>query len=254
MEKKEMFEEFKGRVDEILDHYEELERLSFTARLRNGTRFAFDFDIDSFNRNEERGRTRTPSRPVSVFNAVIDIIASVMAICLLIVNVAQSDASAATVLAFTSAIVLFAVSAVYHLFDERMARTVKVLFLVRMGLLSLTFALVSGAVVSLSGGSALLAFPVTLLFASLALFLTSLGTSGGFRAASAVLALMSLAAILFSGSRTGLVILTQALMCLSALVPATLPAQKSRMLDGCRTNGIFLAVALASFFLLTLTL
>ena len=253
MEKKEMFEEFKGRVDEILDHYEELERLSFTARLRNGTRFAFDFDIDSFNRNEERGRTRTPSRPVSVFNAVIDIIASVMAICLLIVNVAHSDASAATVLAFTSAIVLFAVR-VYHLFDERMARTVKVLFLVRMGLLSLTYALVSGAVVSLSGGSALLAFPVTLLFASLALFLTSLGTSGGFRAASAVLALMGLAAILFSGDRTGLVILTQALMCLSALVPASLPAQKSRMLDGCRTNGIFLAVALASFFLLTLTL
>ena len=61
MEKKEMFEEFKGRVDEILDHYEELERLSFTARLRNGTRFAFDFDIDST--SHKATRAPQPSSP-----------------------------------------------------------------------------------------------------------------------------------------------------------------------------------------------
>ena len=42
MNKKEVFESFKSRIEEIVNHYDEVEEIKFYALLKNGTRFKDD--------------------------------------------------------------------------------------------------------------------------------------------------------------------------------------------------------------------
>ena len=75
MEKKEVFSQFKEKVSEITQHYEEIEEMKFDAKLKNGTRFSFTFDSDKFSRKTGEA-DRKKHHPVSVFNAVVDILKS----------------------------------------------------------------------------------------------------------------------------------------------------------------------------------
>ena len=127
MEKKEVFSQFNEKVSEITQHYEEIEEMKFDAKLKNGTHFSFDFNSDKFNR--KTGTEKREHHPVSVFNAVVDILSACTALALMILWF---------VIFFP---IFFITSSVYHFLDEELTRAVKVMFIVRMGLLIASSAL-----------------------------------------------------------------------------------------------------------------
>ncbi len=243
MEKRELFEDFRARIDEIVQHSDEVETLHFSARLRNGTNFSFSFDADRFERdrmNPDGGRLR----PVSVFNSVVDMIGAAIALPLMIVNIASGSSSAFQVLTFTAFFVFFAASAVYHLFDTGMTRTLKVLAAVRTGLLSLSLCLMYTGLSVSRGSGIYIPFTVMLLLAALCIFLTSLATRTAARAAGLVQALIALSALIFMTDRDVNAVMTVALGAAGALIGVFAPEGRHNV----RTLGIFFLVALVSFF------
>ena len=138
MDRRQLFDDFSQRVDQIMEHQDEISLLRFDARLKNGTRFSFDYDSERFDKASRPARPAGGRHPVSVSDAVVDMIASLVTLNLLIVSSARfvtlsEGTFACVLLTYVSFFVFFTTSAVYHLFDEGHARTVKVLSMVRMG-------------------------------------------------------------------------------------------------------------------------
>lgn len=250
MERKEMFEDFSRRVNELLVHSDEIQDLRFNARLKNGTRFSFDYDSDRFSKDEstEKGKLH----PVSVFNAVVDIIAGIMMIVFMIVFLSKGKSSnamvAAVTVSFVSFFLFFCVSAVYHLFDEGRKRTLHVLFQIRNTLLAISSALMCFCVTLSSAGlPMMMTLPVLLLFAALSVFFSSLGTKTGFRASGLTLTLMAFVSFAISGMKTEN-ILSLAFLAFSTALPAVLPSSWTKT----RTLGIFYLVTVSGWLQLVL--
>ena len=252
MDRRQLFDDFSQRVDQIMEHQDEISLLRFDARLKNGTRFSFDYDSERFDKASRPARPAGGRHPVSVFDAVVDMIASLVTLNLLIVSGARfvalsGGAFACVLLTHVSFFVFFSTSAVYHLFDESHARTVKVLSMVRMGLLSLSVMLITDSMCLVCGRSSMLTFPVQLFIAALSVFFTSLSTRGGFRAASLAHCLAYLASLAFmEPDAYGVTVVVLGVV--SGLVPALVPTSGSRIVRAGRTIGLFHLVTVIAFF------
>lgn len=251
MERGQLFDDFKGRVDEIMEHQDEISVLRFDARLKNGTRFSFDYDSERFEKAARADGQPRHRHPVSVFNAVLDIIAAMVAMNLMIVAGARAHgisdgAYACLLLTFISFFAMFTVSAVYHLFDEGHARTVRVLYSVRMALLAICVMLLADSMCLIGTQGSMLTFPVQLFLAALSVFLTSLSTKGGSRAASLMTSIAYLVSCAFVDLDVGTITVI-ALGTLSGMVPALVPSSSTRM-RAAGTTGLFHLVTLIAFF------
>lgn len=246
MEKKEVFSQFNEKVSEITQHYEEIEEMKFDAKLKNGTHFSFDFNSDKFNR--KTGTEKREHHPVSVFNAVVDILSACTALALMILWFVHSAAfPAAQRICFTLAFIFFPVffitSSVYHFLDEELTRAVKVMFIVRMGLLIASSALLCSAFCLYRG------FLYTLIYltlAALSLMLLSFGTKNGFRASSLITAAGYLIILFFC--RTPGASATALTGAFASLFPVFIPVSGVKKISNARTIGIFYLVTLISCF------
>ncbi len=246
MEKKEVFSQFNEKVSEITQHYEEIEEMKFDAKLKNGTHFSFDFNSDKFNR--KTGTEKREHHPVSVFNAVVDILSACTALALMILWFVHSAAFPATqricfTLAFIFFPVFFITSSVYHFLDEELTRAVKVMFIVRMGLLIASSALLCSAFCLYRG------FLYTLIYltlAALSLMLLSFGTKNGFRASSLITAAGYLIILFFC--RTPGASATALTGAFASLFPVFIHVSGVKKISNARTIGIFYLVTLISCF------
>mgnify|MGYP000864017542 CR=1 FL=1 len=71
------FSEFKNQVEEIAEHADSVQKLSFKAELKNGTAFRFNYNADSFG-------PKQAYHPNSVFNGIVDCVSALIAIWLLL--------------------------------------------------------------------------------------------------------------------------------------------------------------------------
>ena len=240
MEKKEVFSQFNEKVSEITQHYEEIEEMKFDAKLKNGIRFAFTFDSDKFSRKTgEAGRKK--HHPVSVFNAVVDILSACTAITLMILWFVHSPAfptaeRVCITLAFIFFPIFFITSSVYHFLDDELT-------IVRMGILIGSSALLCTVFCLYRG---FLYTIIYLVLAALSLMLLSFGTRNGFRASSLILAVSYLSILFFSRAPGALAAAITGAF--ASLLPAFIPSSGSRRLLNARTIGIFYLVTLISFF------
>ena len=246
MEKKEVFSQFIEKVSEITQHYEEIEEMKFDAKLKNGTHFSFDFNSDKFNR--KTGREKREHHPVSVFNAVVDILSACTALALMILWFVHSAAfPAAQRICFTLAFIFFPVffitSSVYHFLDEELTRAVKVMFIVRMGLLIASSALLCTTFCLYRG---FLYTIIYLVLAALSLMLLSFGTKNGFRASSLITAAGYLIILFFC--RTPGASATALTGAFASLFPVFIPVSGVKKISNARTIGIFYLVTLISCF------
>jgi len=187
-----LFSEFERQVGEITSHAQQVHKLDFTAKLRNGTYFNFTYNSDTFNR-KLNSEGKHPYAPASVFNAVVDILGSFVSIAILVVlTIAISrgqrgfvQPTVLVILTFSLFTSCFILSALYHLFDHSSgARFVFYNVMEALKILSLAFANVAMAML-VSPEKASLVLLFTLLVGATAALLLSLGTQGGARASLA---------------------------------------------------------------------
>ncbi len=192
-----LFSEFQRQVEEITSHAQQVHKLDFTAKLRNGTYFNFSYNSDTFTRklNSEGKHPYTPS---SVFNAVVDILGSLASGVLLVflaIAIRQSELgfvqpTTLIILSFSLFTSCFVISALYHLFDR--SSGVRLVFsnvTEALKILSLSCANVALAML-LSPARTSMVLLLTLLFGATAALLLSLGTQGGARASLAFCVLL----------------------------------------------------------------
>lgn len=187
-----LFSEFERQVGEITSHAQQVHKLDFTAKLRNGTHFNFTYNSDTFNR-KLNSEGKHPYEPASVFNAVVDILGSLVSVAILVVmaiainrgNRGFVQPTVLIILTFSLFTSCFVMSALYHLFDHGSgARFVFYNVMEALKILSLAFANVAIAMLaSPENTSFVLLF--TLLVGATSALLLSLGTQGGARASLA---------------------------------------------------------------------
>ncbi|HKL58481.1 MAG TPA: hypothetical protein VJ863_01170 [Sphaerochaeta sp.] len=187
-----LFSEFERQVGEITSHAQQVHKLDFTAKLRNGTYFNFSYNSDTFNRKLS-SEGKHPYAPASVFNAVVDILGSLVSSIILVLLAITIHRSAMGFIQPTVLIILsfslftscFILNALYHLFDRTSgARFVFSNVAEALKILSLSFANVALAMLT-SPAKASLVLLFTLLVGATAALLLSLGTQGGGRASLA---------------------------------------------------------------------
>ncbi|WP_320129341.1 hypothetical protein [uncultured Sphaerochaeta sp.] len=216
-----VFADFQKQVQEISDHAQQVHRVEFFAKLKNGTSFNFSFNSDTFNRLESGKRTY---RPVSIFNAIIDIIGGSAAIFLLVYYVIVLEehsasflpASLWSIVTFCFFIGSFVVSCLYHLFD-RESSVRHVFSTVAEALKIITLALVNiSSVLLMNPAKIIPALLGTLLFAAMAFLFLSMGTQGGSRASLSFAVMLPFIALM--GQITMLTVSTAILFALWSLV------------------------------------
>ena len=187
-----LFSEFERQVGEITSHAQQVHKLDFSAKLRNGTYFNFSYNSDTFNR-KLNSEGKHPYTPASVFNAVVDIIGALVSTVILVfmalaINKSQSGFIQPTVLiilSFSLFTSCFIINALYHLFDRTSgARFVFSNVMEALKILALAFSNVALAMLT-SPAKASLVLLFTLLVGASAALLLSLGTQGGARASLA---------------------------------------------------------------------
>jgi hypothetical protein len=247
-----LFLEFERQVSEITAHAQQVHKLDFTAKLRNGTYFNFSYNSDTYNRklNSEGKHPYTPS---SVFNAVVDILGAVVSLVILIylaITIKNSDlgfvnATVLIILSFCLFTACFVMTAIYHLFDRSSgARFVFSNVMEALKILSLGFANIALAMVSSSERSSLVLL-LTLLVGATAALLLSLGTQGGARASLSFCILLPYLPLLAQSSLA--VLTTATLFGLWSLV--ALVAKSNLRIKSNTTFGLIGVVSLALNFL-----
>lgn len=191
-EVQDLFSEFERQVGEITSHAQQVHKIDFSAKLRNGTYFNFSYNSDTYNRkfNQEGKRSYNPG---SVFNAVVDIVGSSAAITLLVIlalvikgrPAGFGKAQILVLLSYSCFTAFFIISSLYHLFNREsevrfvfynVKETLKVLAL---GCANIALSMLA----SFETSSSVLFF--TLLIGSVSILLLSLGTQGGAKASLA---------------------------------------------------------------------
>lgn len=187
-----LFSEFERQVGEITSHAQQVHKLDFSAKLRNGTYFNFSFNSDTYNR-KLNSEGKHPYTPASVFNAVVDILGSLVSLAILVflaiaINRSRLGFVKPTVLiilTFSLFVTCFVMSALYHLFD-RTSGARFVFYNVMEALKILALSIANVAIVMLAGpDKTSLVLLSTLLVGASAALLLSLGTQGGARASLA---------------------------------------------------------------------
>lgn len=105
------FSEFKTQVQEIAEHADSVQKLSFKAELKNGTSFRFSYNADSFG-------PKQAYHPNSVFNGIVDCVSAFIAIWLVslfTVRMLKADrVELSLILSFSFMVAVFVFSALYH--------------------------------------------------------------------------------------------------------------------------------------------
>ncbi len=114
----ELFQSFQEQVNEISRHANQVSKLKFSANLKNGTSFRFHYDADTY------GKGKVNYKPLSVFNAIVDIIGAMATISLMVLHIQKGM----WIICSVMMLVFFCTNAVMHLLDERRERTISVLF------------------------------------------------------------------------------------------------------------------------------
>lgn len=172
----ELFQNFQKQVDEIASHAQQVSKLKFSAQLKNGTSFRFNFDADTY------GREKKPYKPHSIYNAIIDIIGAGIAIALMVMHIAIP----LWVLSCVFLLAFFVSNAVMHLFDESRERTITVLFHLTCAIKIVFLCL--GNFTMVHGMQSVVV--TTLGISALSLMLLSIQTKGAERASGIVLAVL----------------------------------------------------------------
>lgn len=187
-----LFSDFKEHVIDITEHADQIHRIDFSAKLKNGTSFAFNYNSDQWMRKASPEAKRESSRyaPASPFNAIVDIVGALVAIALMIIvaiNINKLPVFGVTgvlsVFVFTLYICYFVIAAIFHLFPcESQVRGVFLHLTTAFKIITLLLINMLGAIL-LPGSpySSVLIF-VSIFVAALALFMLSFGTKGGGRA------------------------------------------------------------------------
>lgn len=242
MGKKEVFESFKARVDEIVNHYDEVEELKFTALLKNGTKFNFDFDIARF----EVARKKESN---SVVNGVSDIIATLATIAMLSISTIHNSFSSQMVLetlTYSFFILFFIISTIYHLFSVNHQRTSRVLLLVRQFILNVTIFLLTATLVTATTNNMFLTLTF-LLLSVLSLFLSLLATKGGLKAGNIIISIIGLV-LIFSNQNLYIIFISLALI-INGLLNAIFDNDKTKIALTIKTTSLFYLLSLLFFFL-----
>ena len=153
-----IFDEVKQIFSMILDHHEDLERLDFSARMKNGAVIRYNFDRKKIERQKER--ELQPRGRREIFNAVLDIVGIAVSISFLVLLLVYGIArgSVTQIIAFsaygTLLVLYFLVSTLYHFLTDIMKLKDVFLRLVEL----FTYFLLAGTyvpvfLVSLSGGA-----------------------------------------------------------------------------------------------------
>ena len=237
------FKELKLKLNEIVDHYDELDYLNFDAKLKNGNKFNFNYDSKSFDNPQKT--LKHGYHPISVFNAIIDILASCIMISFLAVTAVKAHLNGMTLAmvinTFIFFILYFIVSAIYHFFDQG-SRARKPLYLVRFGLSNVPLILLLSSLFIINDTSKVF-FILTFAFAALSVFFISFGTKFGQRAAnSSYIAYAIIILVIAKGnvSLTGIAIM----LIIAGLIPMLTPSRWHKP----ATNGVFLVATVSFFF------
>lgn len=184
-----LFSEFERQVGEITSHAKQVHKLDFSAKLINGTSFNFSYNRDTFQRQME-GENKQPYNPLSIFNAVVDILGFFTSITILVLGAIflkkQEIGFTLTTLFFLLSMSFFAtsfvLSALFHLFNQD-SRAPVVFSSVKEALRILAFGMTNFSLLTLvsTKHTSVVVFG-TLLLGSTAAFLLSLRTQGGARA------------------------------------------------------------------------
>ena len=135
---KEVLDEFKLRVNEILDHSDNVETIKFRANLKNGIKFNFDYNTKDFEKLDKAKYV-----PNSVINAVLAIIFFSFSIVFLAL---RHHVSSAVNMVFVISMAYFILSSISHFMSKTSIIPNKVFFnikeiitLVIIGVLSYSF-------------------------------------------------------------------------------------------------------------------
>lgn len=185
----ELFSDFKEQVIDISDHADQVYRLDFAARLKNGTAFSFNFNSDQWARKasmQEAPETGKYS-PASPFNAVLDIIGALIAIALMISMIVHlrtlptfGVVGTLHVLVFSLFTAYFVLASLFHLFPcGHQIRTVFLNLTMAFKIVTLLLINILTAILIPGVPNSLILIFISIFVAALALFLLSLGTKGG---------------------------------------------------------------------------
>lgn len=253
MEKTSIIEEFKRKTDEIALHSEEIEDLHFTAKLKNGTRFAFDFNEEDFLRKNGILHEKEKTKSVSIFNGIFDILAAVGAIALL--SLASSFQmtentlnNAFLITTYSFFTVFFIVSSVYHLFHESHVRAIKALYVVRHSLLTISLALLCVGVNAMGYRNTFI-YPAILFTGALSIFFMSIGTKGGTIAASFIQTVF--ATLISLSCQSDAIQLFLAILIATNSLVGGFAATRGKKGVNIQTTGVFILLSLLLFYILT---
>jgi hypothetical protein len=104
------FSEFKTQVQEIAEHADSVQKLSFKAELKNGTSFRFNYNADSFG-------PKQAYHPNSVFNGIVDVFRLYRHLAGFPLHGADAEADRvelSLILSFSFMVAVFVFSALYH--------------------------------------------------------------------------------------------------------------------------------------------
>jgi hypothetical protein len=181
--KEKRFADFSGKVQEICQHYDQVEDMKFTANLKNGTTFRFKFDAEEYDKAKEEKR---PYKPVSVFNSIIDMIGAGLSIAGIVVLHGNLIALLASSFLFC----VFAFSAIGHLLDEGRTRSRLVFANLEEAFKVIFLCLYNGMFASSTQYHFSALVTVTLLLGALSLLLLSIQTKGAGTASKLVSAMI----------------------------------------------------------------
>jgi channel protein (hemolysin III family) len=123
------FVEFERMTREILEHKDLIEKIDFSSRMKNGTRFTFNFNLRRWERKQHEGGKIDHS---ALFNGIFDIVAIGISIALLTILIIYAESSGrdfmtVTYSLFGSVLIIYnLLSSLYHFFSA--SQSTKVIF------------------------------------------------------------------------------------------------------------------------------
>jgi hemolysin III len=115
------FVEFERMTKEIMEHTDQIEKIDFSSRLKNGTRFTFAYNL---RRQERKKKANGKLDHSALFNGIFDIIAIGISIALLTILIIyghgdHKDSLVVTFSLFGSALIMYNLfSALFHFFSN----------------------------------------------------------------------------------------------------------------------------------------
>lgn len=265
---KKLFDDFKEHVIDIAEHADQVHRVDFSAKLKNGTAFSFNFNSDQWMRKVSPETKRASSRyaPAAPFNAIVDIVGALIAIALMIIVAININklptfgvAGVLSVFVFTLYICYFVLAAIFHLFpEESQVRSVFLHLTSAFKIITLLLGNMLGAILLDGIPYSFIMIFVSIFVAALALFMLSFGTRGGSRASlffSAALPFLLFIIypnipVQYGTTLLPFLIPETIMLGLWSFLPLILPSKISGKVALGRTNNIFPIMGMGCLFFL----